>query len=311
MNPTIGSAKVDKLLSQFSQMYRPEGFIVPFLFPELKVKEKTGKYAKYGTENMRVLADQLYRAPGTRSAGFDYSVSQGQYTCQERSLEKLIPDEAYANTDDPYDAKRDGTSVAKDLLALNHEYAVANALNSTSLLTQNVTLSGTDQWSDGANSDPLGDIRTGINTIRQSTGTRPNIAWMSYEVMATLADHPDVRDALKYTAGGQVSEEDLVTFLKKKFKLRDVYVGTAVGDTADEGQTATLTDVWANNFWLGYQTDRPSLMRATMGYTFSDVPEQVDVYREESKLSDVVRVRKSFDTNIMDTNLIYLIKDAV
>lgn len=311
MLPLLGSTKVDKILSQFSQMYRNEEYINEQIAPPMKVKEKTGKYAKYGTENLRVYANQLVRAPGTRARTMNYSVSQGSYSCEERSLEKLVPDEFANNQDDPYDAKRDATQILMDIIWGNQELALATAMSNTSIMTRNLTLSGTDQWSDFVNSDPLDDIDVGIQSVRGATGKRPNTAAMSYKVFAKLKQHPDIREQLKYTNNGQLSDLQLSGFLKDFFNLKKIFVGTAVADTAVEGQTASIDDIWGKHFWLMYQTDRPTLMQATFAYTFFDVPRTVDTYREEPKVSDVVRQRYSYDQNLMDVNLCYFLKNVI
>ncbi len=309
--PLLGDAKVDKILSQFSQKYVNDNYISEQIFPALKVKEKTGNYAQYGTENLRHYTDQIWRAPGTRAVSVDYSVSQGTYACRERAVEKRVPDEFKNNTDDPYDAKRDAVATCMDVLWVNQELALSATLNDTAVVTQNTTLSGTDQWSDYANSDPISDIETGIETIRAATGQQPNTIWMSRAVFSKLKYHPDIREQVKYTGNARLNDEDLGSFLKSFFNVKNVYVGTAVYDTADEGQTASISDVWPKSFWIGFKNDSPTLMKSTMGYTFSDVPRKVDSYREESNVSDVVRVRYSYDQNLMDASLVYLIKAAI
>lgn len=312
MNPTSGSAKVEKLLSQFSQMYRNSNFIGEDILPPLKVKEKTGKFAKYGKENLRPYTGQIYRAPGTRAVSIDYSVSQGEYTCRERSAEKLVPDEAMNNTDDPYDAKRDATAVLMDVIWVNQELALSAVLENTSTITQNVTLSGTDQWSDYSNSTPIDDINTGITTVEDANGQTPNSMFMSIEVWRKLKSHPDVREQLKYTGkSGNMNESAFKSFFMELFDVENVFVGNAIYNSADEGQTDVISKVWGKHFWVFYKNPSPTLMRATFGYTFFDVPRVVDTYREEAKLSDVIRQRYSYDQNIMDATLMYLIKNAI
>lgn len=310
MNPVLGAAKVDKILSQFSQMYRNENYIAEQIMPVLKVKEKTGKFAKYGKENLRTYANQIYRAPGTRAHTVDYSVSQGSYSCFERSLEKLVPDEFVNNTDDPYDPKRDATAVLLDNILANQESVLATAMSDTAIISQNVTLSGTNQWSDKTNSDPIANIRTAITTVRTATGLRPNTMVIGITAWEDLKDHPDVREQLKYTNGGQPSDDQLSAWVKSYFRLNDVFIGDAVNNIAEEGQTDSLADIWGGHCWLLHRTAAPTLMKATFGLTLADVPTMVDVYREEPKLADVVRVRKSFDQTIMDAALCYLIKNA-
>ena len=310
-NPKLGDAKVDKILTQFSQKYTNDNYVSTEILPIQSVKEKTGKFAKYGKENLRVYSDQTFRAPGTRANEVDYSVSQGTYVCQEHSLEKRVPDEFVDNTDDPYDPKRDATATLLDNIWVNNENALAQFMTNTSNLTQNTTLSGTSQWSDYANSDPIDDIETGITTVRSNTAQRPNSVVMSFEVMRELKAHPDIREQLKYTGGGQLSEGAFVDFMADFFNLENVYIGDAIKNTAQEGQSDSLSNVWNKDFILFYQNPRPTMMQATFGYTFTDVERTVETYREESHKSDVVRVRWSYDQNVMDASLAYLIKDAV
>ncbi len=311
MKPSIGDAKVDKILTQFSQMYRNEEYINELICPKLKVKEKSGKFAKYGKENLRTYTDQILRAPGVRANSVDYTVSQGTYLCAERALEKGVPDEFLNNTDDPYDAKRDAATVIMDNEMVNQEKALQTFIASTTNLPLNVTLTGTDQWNDYANSSPLTDINTAITTMKAASGKRPNTIVLSFDVMVKLKSHPDVRDAVKYTSGGQLSDSAFVTFLKDYFNLKNVFIGSAIYNSAVEGQTDVLADIWTKDAWLFYINDKPTLQRASFGYTFEDVPRQVDIYREEPKLQDVVRIRHSYDQNIMDTNLGYYIKNAI
>lgn len=307
----MGTMKVDKILSQFSQMYRNENFIAEKILPFLKVIEKTGKFAKYSKDNLRPYTGQIFRAPGTRAHTVDYSVSQGQYICQERSVEKIVPWEFYKNYDDPYDPRRDATEICMDNIWVNAELTLATALSDTGVITQNITLSGTDQWTDKTNSDPLDDIRVAIKTVKSATGMRPNTMAIGEIAFDALKDHPDIREQLKYTNGGQPSDDQLMSWLKSFFKLANIYVGDAVYNSADVGQTDSLGNIWGGHCWLFFQTASPTLMKATFGMTLSDVPRETDMYTEVSHKRDVVRVSYSFDQNIFDANLCYFIKNAV
>ena len=309
--PQLGQAKVDKILSQFSQMYRNKVYIAEKILPTLTVKERSGKYAKYGKENLRTYTNQLLRAPGTRALQVDFSISQGNYVCTEKAIEKLVPDEFLNNTDDPYDPKRDATAFLMDNLWVNQEVALQAVMTSTATMTLNTTLSGTGQWSDYANSDPINDIETAIEAVRTATAQRPNVITMSRQVFLKLKYHPDIRAQLKYTNGGQLSDGEMGKFLADFFSLEEVIIGESVKNTSIDGQTDSISDVWGKDCWLIYRTPRPSLMNATFGLTLTDVPRLVDTYREEAFKSDVVRVRYSYDQNLFDVNLCYLIKNAI
>lgn len=310
--PNVGDMRVDKLLSQVAQRYRNDNYIAEQILPFVKVEEKTGKYAKFGKENFRAYSDQIYRAPGTRAHTIDYSVSMGDYKCDERSLEKPIPWEFYKNFDAPYNPEDDAVGVIMDNIWTNQELALSAFLGNTANLTLNTTLSGTSQWTDTTNSDPLSNIKTAINAVKNATGLRPNVLVFCEDAFDTLKVHPLIREQLKYTGVlGQPGDDALVNFLKSFFKIEEVIVGSAVYLGSDEGQTDDLDAIWTGNVWALHRPKTPSVLKASFGYTFSDVARQVDKYDEVSHKRTVVRVAYSYDANVMDANLGYLIKAAV
>lgn len=311
MKPGVNEMKVNRLLTQFSIAYRNAQYINDLIMPRMQVTEKTGNYAKYGTENFRANLGNIYRAPGTRAVAADYSVSQGEYSCKEKSIEKKVPWEMQKNVQLPYNAKRDATQMIMDMILVNQEKVLRDYMTSTSNLPLNITLTGTDQWNDYANSDPFDDIETAITTVFTTTGTRPNTMVISYDVFRKLKTHPDVREAMKYTNGGQPSETDMGNYLKQYFSLSNVYVGTAHCDTTVEGQTASLSAIWTKDVWVMYVAPTPSLMMPTFGMTFEDVPREVDEYTETALKSDFVRVSASYDQNVCNSSLAYLIKNAI
>jgi len=310
--PLMGQAKVDKFLTQISLFYSNETYIAELIAPTLKVVQKTGIVPKYGKENLRVYKGQGLRLPGNRAQGFNYSVNiSDKYACYEHSFEKQVPWELAANTDNPYDPKRDATKVATDLILQNQEYAMATAMADQTLLTNYVTLSGGNQWSSLATSDPFANINTGIDAVRLAVARRPNSITMNYPTFKTLKSHPKVRDSIKYTNGGQLSDADMGNWLKQFFNFKNVFVGEAVGDLTTEGQSPTLTELWGNHVILHYTTPSPSILTPTFAYTFFDLPRSVDTYPEIKEKSDYVRTSYSFDQHICDAGAAYLIQNAI
>lgn len=310
--PVFGQTKVDKFLTQISLFYSNDTYIGELVMPTLKVVQKTGIVPKYGKENLKVYKGQGIRLPGNRAVGFNYSVNiTDKYACFEHSFEKQVPNEMAANQDDPYDAKRDATKVATDLILQQQEYALASAMSDVTVVTNYVTLAGGDMWDQSGTSDPIADINTGIDAIRLKIARRPNSLTLSYPVFKTLKSHPKVRDAIKYTNGGQLSDADAVSALKSFFNLKNVFVGEAVGDLTIDGQTPALSELWGKNAWLHFTTPAPSLLTPTFGYTFFDVPRTVDTYPELKEKSEYVRVAYSFDQHVCDAGAAYGIFAAI
>lgn len=303
--PNLGDQMVDKILTQFSVAYRNDSYISESIAPVINVKQRSGKFAKYGKENLR-LEDNILRAPGTRARSFDYTVSQGTYSCQEHSIEKIVPDEMAANSDDPYDPRRDATMFALDKIWLNAENELSTSMSDTNVMTQNSTPGTT--WDDAA-SDPFDDIKTARETIKLSTGKHANVAVMGYQVWQVLQNNGDFVDRVKHV--GTVEEGALLRALASLLQVDEVLIGSSIKDTANEAQGESLGYVWGKHFWLLHRAARPSVMAASFAYTMKDVNRVVDVYRDEPRKGDVVRVRDSFDQVIVDDKLGYLLQNVV
>ena len=80
--------------------------------------------------------------------------------------------------------------------------SVAGLLTSASVVTQNTTLSGDDQWS-AALSDPVAEIEERKAAIIESVQVVPNTLVLPYEVYAKVRVHPSITQrALLASAGG-------------------------------------------------------------------------------------------------------------
>lgn len=95
------------------------------------------------------------------------------------------------NKDIPMKADESKLKLLTHIMMLNYEQLVASGIT-TSTITNNTTLSGTSQWSDYANSDPVTAIDNAKETVRKASGKRPNSIFMSRPVFNKLRRHPKV-----------------------------------------------------------------------------------------------------------------------
>ncbi|HLW80049.1 MAG TPA: major capsid protein, partial [Terriglobia bacterium] len=162
----------------------------------------------------------------------------------------------------------------------------------------NTTLSGTSQWSDYVNSDPVSAVEVQKTTIKQAIGQTPNTLAVSYPVFATLRQHPKIVDRFKYTQVGVLDPEAL----KTAFGVDNFWVMGAEYDTANEGQAPSLNFVWGKNAVLAYVLPEPRRREVTLGYTFRWLFGAPDLggtlvkrYREERKTADIIEVHRYDD----------------
>lgn len=145
-----------------------------------------------------------------------------------------------AATQNPLDL---AAMVATNLVALDREIRVSNIIFNlaTYAASQRVTLSGTGQWSDYTNSNPIDAILAAMDLMV----ARPNKMVIGRQAWTKLSQHPKVVGAILGNAGinGVVNTAALAGVLG----LEEIVVGEGWVNTARPGQVASMTRVWGKH----------------------------------------------------------------
>lgn len=306
-------AIVDKLLTNVSNGFEgTEGHIADLLFPMLSSKQKTGKIGKYGAAHLRI----EHSLVGGRSEYRRVEPivrSSDAYSVESHGLEGLVTEDDYRNVEEPFDAEKDETLGLKALIMVNKEYAVSSTLTSTSIVTQNTTLSGTGQFSDYTNSDPIGVFKTARIAVRDGIGLPPNWAAMDWAVANTLAYAPAILDALGFTQNraGQLSEAELA----KALGVEKLYIAKGRYNSAAEGQADVMANLWGKHILFGYSPSAAGKYQLSAGYqVVLSGQEKVRVFKYDVNNPPGavgILVDNSYDYVITDVGGLYLIKDAI
>lgn len=312
MSATQSGAIVDKLLTQASQAYIPKGYISEKVLPRLTHAQFSGKLAKYGKSHLRIEHDRMM-GKGKARRVTPIERSQTTFEIEDHGLEGLITERDFRNVERPYDARRDETLGLTTMVWLNKEKALADALTDTATIGSNKTLSGTSQLSDFSNSDPIGEFKTARETVHDNVGEAPNTVITSWDVVNTIAYHPGILDALGFTQNraGQLSEQELA----KALGVERLLVGDVSHNSANEGQSASLSSVWGKHMVFACIPERAMPYQNSLGYyvTLSGKsPRQVFRYEPKNPPnSEAIIVQDQYDFLLSDTTCAYLIKDAV
>jgi len=258
-------AIIDKLLTNVSSAYIPEGFISEAIFPVVESMQKTGKLAKYGTDHLRV--EQTVIGGAGKYARIQTQVrSNSSYSIEGHGLEGLVTEDDYSNVEKPYDAEADETLGITTTIMVGKEKGLADTLSDTSILTQNTTLSGTSQWNDYGNSDPVDDFLTARAAVKDGCGFPPDLAIMSWEVAEQLRYHPGLLDALgfKDNRPGGLNDKELASVLK----VKRVLIGVASYESAARGQTSSLSAIWGKHLIFAKMPERAMKYQTSLGYCF-------------------------------------------
>lgn len=306
---------VNPLLTDHALAYTNENYISELIMPILRVKKDTAQIATYGMDNLRVV--NAVRAQGANTNEVNHTVTIGShYVLKEHALKELVAKEEMENADLPITPKTDAVENLMDRIWVIKEKALSDIMGDTAILTNNTTLSGTDQWSDGVNSDPLGDLKTGSEAVRTNTGKKPNTIILSHQVWMNLLQHPDLLDRIKVgTADAAAVQAVILKFLPN---INRIIVGDAMYNSGVEGGTDSLTDIWGNHAWIGYIEARPKLKSRSFGFTYQQKEHRlVDEHPMSlggeawDRKGDFVRVTDKYEQKLVDVLCMYFIKNAI
>lgn len=304
---------VDQLLSGVSNMMVPAGMIAEKLLTPLKVKESSGLLGKYGKGHLRIVDSRIVgrgEAPRVQLIERDITTS---YQMEGHGLEGLVTADDYRNVKDPFKAEEDETMALTLNLALGKEFALAANLANTSVITNNVTLSGSQQFSDPENSDPLGVSDTAVETILDATGQVPNVAFMDAKVLLRLRRHPQIWDRLgfKYTQNGKLSQEQVAEALG----VEEIMIASAFYNSAKKGQADAIARVWGKHLWFAKLEKAPAPYQTTGGYYLTYEGEKPrEVTKEPTfnpKGGTKVLVTDNHCMLLSDVGCFYLVKNAI
>jgi hypothetical protein len=178
-------------------------------------------------------------------------------------------------------------------------------------MSLNTTLSGTAQWNDYTNSDPLGDASTARTAIQDGCGRPPNALIMSWQVWNQIRFSGKILDALgyKYNRGGGLSHDELAV----AFGVDKLIISEVMYESAAEGQTSSLSPAFGKNAIFAVVPDRAAPYQVSLGYRIQQsAPRKVYKYSVfNPPESTAILVEDNYDLFLSNVLAGYLIKNAV
>jgi len=311
--PEVTQVHIDVALTNVSVAYRNLAYIADILAPAVPVLKQSDKYYIYDPERERFRATNDTRAPGARTNEVDFALSTDNYFCDDHALSSVIPDEERENADPVIQPAIDRTEFLSDKIDLNKEIALAERIIGGTDI-QGETLSGTSQWSDYDDSDPVVAVEGKKSAVQSSVQEIPNTLVLPFEVFQKVRLHPAVTERVKYSNLGVAGP----SILAQIFDVERVLVPRSFKNIAARGQNPSLAYVWGKNAFLCYIPPRPAMMRVALAYSFlwTQAPGSVnsrivEVWRDHPRKSDMIRVQRYYDQKIIAPGACYLWKNAV
>lgn len=305
--PQVNDYIIDPVLTNMSIGYKNAELIGEQLFPTLEVGNRTGYYYTFSKDQFRI--ENSRRTGISRANRISYGMTKTAFgPLVEHSLEEGIEYEVRDTYPSPMDARADATDDVSSHLALGLEKEIADKLTDTSVVTNYVTLSGTDQFDDYANSDPFAVIQAGIDSVQENGLVTANTCAMGYQVWSVLKNHPDLLGRLSVNTVRTLTPQ----LFAELFGFEKVLIGKAMYNSAKEGQSVSMSYVWGKSIVIAYVTPSPRLKTVTTGYTLRvRNARYIDRWDEPWNKAEFVRANDYYEPKFVSTDASYLIDAAI
>ena len=307
--PGLSQVHINTALTNFAIGYKAPGLIADDLFPVVPVQKQSDTYWKVDAERAELRQADDRRALSGRANRIDWATGSDTYACAEHTLEQPVDDALIENADTPIRPKMTATRQLRTRLGVNKEIALATSLATAITATAAVSAG---VWS-LATSDPITDLKTARQTIRNARGVNPNVLALDVDIWDALLDHPDI--IARLTGVKEVTRDAIAQTLAQIIGFEKILVASAWKNSSTTA-TPSLTSIWGTTAIVAYVEPQAGLEALSLGYTMQWLGGgqdgiQVDEYRDEGTKSDVVRATRWYDQKAVDVACGYRITGCI
>lgn len=296
---------VDAALSALSIAYAQSAdrFVATQVFPEVPVDHKTDEFYTWERDFWHRSVMGL-KAPNTNAPRLGLGIKTTEFNCMGFWLEYLLDRDTIANEDAAVDSERAASEWLAYQALLNREVKfAAAAFSTTGIWGTHSARTGTQQWDDMDESNPIADAKTAIQTIEKNTGAAPNTLVVNAEVWDNgLSDHPLILDKYKHTQRGIMSPELVAPALG----IDRILVARSIRNTAVE--LAPGTESYTGAYIIGKYAlflnvvPGAGLLQPAAGKTFNWRPHgqglSIERYDDNPADAEILRIRDYFDQKV-------------
>lgn len=284
------------------------GYIGTKVMPIVDVQSQAGTFGKIPIEQLLQNSDTK-RAPGSGYSRGNFTFQNASYACQEHGHEEVVDDREAKMYAEYFDAEVVSTARAYNAVLRNAEKRIADAVFDTATWTgASLTTTITHEWDDATNAVPITDVEAAVQKIYDNSGLWANALVINRKVFRNLRLCDQIRDRISSNGAGASELQGEITAqqIAQAFDLQHVIVAGGTQNTANEGQSASMSPLWSGEYAMVCKVaTSPDFKEPCIGRTFhwsedgSSVGGTVESYREESVRGEVVRVRHDVDEIIL------------
>jgi hypothetical protein len=145
---------------------------------------------------------------------------------------------------------------------------------------------------------------------RKLTGVRPDSLLCGAVALNNLLGNTEIK--ARFINVPVLTEALLKSNMASIFGLQNLFVGGKVYDSAMEGQDASISDIWADDYAMVFKLNQGSTASGGLGRTlkWNEMPQEEATlqYREEQTASDVFRIEEYAQEAVFNSSFGHLLK---
>lgn len=289
-----GDVHIDGALTQFSVMYANDDMIASRALGIVTVNNDSNIYWKYPTKNVMSFPNDLIGERGDIPS-ITHTYEQGNYNARDRGLSEFVSQKLIDNADSPLDPLMDANMLVMMGVDWNQEKRVATLVNTAANYDGNTTaVAANEEWNAATPGNPLPIIQEGKRSILPGMpGMTKLVAVMSLAVYDALCINPYLLGLFNTNQGGRSAGMIPPDVLARILGVDEVVIGQAWQNTANEGQTQSLSRIWSDNLALLRVARSPSPKQLCWGSIFRNGPTYTHVIRKEG-----IGLKGGFDVQV-------------
>lgn len=305
-------------MEEFSLEMNQRDFIGTQVAPVINVAKQIGQFGKIPLEQL-LSNRETRRAPGAGYSRKNWKFSVAQYATEEHGAEEPVDAREAEMYSDYFDAEMMAVQRARHDVLINAEKRLASMLfNATTWNGAALTTAITNEWDDAVNAVPLTDVEAAVRKVWLGSGLWPNALVINRAVFRNLRNCASIIDRIKYQGFQDVRASSITPqALAALFDLDYVIVAGGLKNTANDGQNASIAQVWSDEYAMVCRVATTNDPREPcVGRVFhwaadgSELNGTVEQYEEPQSRSDIYRVRHDVDEMVMYTEAGHLLSNV-
>lgn len=289
---------------EFDLEARARGFVGLEVCPPIEVHSAGGAFPKIPVEQLLQNPDTK-RGPHSGYNRRQFTYGKDTFVTDEQGLEVEVDRRHAATLANAFEERRVAASLAFDgILRAAEKRTAALIFNATTWTGSALFTDVTDEWDDVA-STPRADVKAAMARVWANSGLVANALIINDQVFQNLIDN-----TILVNADTPITPETLAQFLG----IERVLIAPAVKASNIEGQSIGISSIWSNEYAMVCRVaTTPNREEPCIGRTLhwdkdgGKIGGAIEVYRDETKRADVVRVRHQVVEKVVVTEAGFLL----